>query len=421
MNKRTKLAPFAIAGIVALSLGACASTGSDDTENAGAEARGPITFVQGKDNSNVIAPLIEKWNDAHPDEKVTFKELSATPGEQHDNYVQNLQAESSAYDVMTLDLVWTAEFAAKGWIEPLTGDLAVNTSELLSAPLQSGTYNDTLYALPMTSDAGILFYRTDLVPEPPQTWDEMMGMCAVAEEEGIACYAGQYANGEGLTVNVSEAIHTFGGSIVNSSGEPTLDTPEAEAGLRSLVEAYANGNIPKEAITYLNEEGRQSFQAGNLMFLRNWPYVYSLAKSDGSSTVKETFGVAPLPGVDGLGAASLGGHNTAINVYSENKATARDFMEYLISAESQTFFAMQGSLAPVLASVYDDPAVIDELPYLPVLKTAIENAVPRPVTPFYPAVTKAVQDNAYAAIQGSKSVEDALADMQSAILTAQAG
>ena len=141
------------------------------------------------------------------------------------------------------------------------------------------------------------------------------------------------------------------------------------------------------------------------------------------STVKDTFGIAPLPGIsaDKPGVSSLGGHNAAISVYSKHKATAFEFLKFLQSEETQKFFVTQGSLAPVLASLYDDASLNSQLPYLSTLKTSIENAVPRPVSPFYPAITKAVQDNAYAALKGDKTVDQALKDMSSAIQTATAG
>jgi multiple sugar transport system substrate-binding protein len=134
--------------------------------------------------------------------------------------------------------------------------------------------------------------------------------------------------------------------------------------------------------------------------------------------VKGTFGIAPLPGMSGPGASSLGGHNAGISVYSKHKATALDFLKFLESPDTQKFFISQGSLAPVVADVYKDPALVKKFPYLPVLSTSIQNAVPRPVSPFYPAVTKAVQDNAYAAIKGQKSVQDALKSMSDAIKAA---
>jgi multiple sugar transport system substrate-binding protein len=421
-----KLATVAVIGAVALTLGACSSGGtgggggSNDPKAQNLKGRGPITYVQGKDNSNVVNPLVDKWNKAHPDQKVTFKELTDQADQQHDDMVQNLQAKNANYDVMSVDVVWTAEFAAKGWLQPLGKDLNFDTSKMLPATVASATYKDVLYAAPESSDGGILYYRKDLVKTPPKTWDEMMGMCSIAKAKGIACYAGQFAKYEGLTVNAAEAINSAGGTIIDKDGKPTLNTPEAKAGLQNLVDAYKDGNIPKEAITYTEEPGRIAFEDGKLLFLRNWPYVYNLATKDASSKVKDTFGMAPLPGKDGPGASSLGGHNAAISVYSKNKATATDFLTFLTSEEQQRLFATQGSLAPVLSSLYDDAALVKQLPYLTVLKTSIENAVPRPVTPFYPAVTTAIQENAYSAIKGEKTVDAALSDMQKAIESAGA-
>ena len=422
------LLPAATAGILALTLSACGGGGGGGTTGGGGsdadanlDGRGPITYVQGKDNNNVVRPFIEKWNAAHPDEKVTFKEQTDQADQQHDDLVQHFQAKQSDYDVVSVDVVWTAEFAAKGWLQPLKDKMAIDTSKMLKAPVEAASYKGTLYAAPKDSDGGILFYRKDLVPNPPKTWDEMMGMCSIAKQNSMGCYAGQYSKYEGLTVNASEAINSAGGSVLGKDGKPNLNTPEAKAGLENLAKAYADGNIPKEAITFKEEDSRQAFQSGKLLFLRNWPYVYSLMSTEGSSAVKDKFGMAPLPGKDGPGASALGGHNAAISVYSKNKATALDFIKFIETEENQKFFANQASLAPILTSLYEDQALVAKLPYLSVLQTSIQNAVPRPVTPFYPAVTKAIQDNAYPAIKGEKSVESALTDMQKSIESAGAG
>ncbi|RAN79564.1 ABC transporter substrate-binding protein [Bacillus sp. SRB_336] len=429
MRHSRKFASLAAVSVLAMTLAACGGGGSGGGSSAGGlsgdaganlDGRGPITYVQGKDNSNVVRPLVDKWNadPAHKNEQVTFKEQSDKADQQHDDLVQNFQAKNAGYDVVDVDVVWTAEFAAKGWLQPLKDKTAFDTTGFLPATVATATYKDTLYAAPQTSDGGILYYRKDLVPTPPKTWDEMMGMCSVAKKNNIDCYAGQFAQYEGLTVNAAEAINTAGGFIVDKSGKPAVNTPEAKAGLTNLVQAFKDGNIPKQAITYQEEQGRQSFEAGKLLFLRNWPYVYNLAKTDGSSVVKDKFGIAPLPGKDGPGASSLGGHNIAMSVYSKHKATAMDFMKFMTSEETEKFYATQGSLAPVRESLYADADLVKQLPYLPVLLTSIKNAVPRPVSPFYPAVTQAVQVNAYAALKGDKSVDQALTDMQAALAAA---
>jgi multiple sugar transport system substrate-binding protein len=411
----------------ALALSACGGNTSSGTTAGGGDAaanldgRGPITYVQGKDNSNVVRPLIAKWNAAHPNEKVTFKEQTDQADQQHDDLVQHFQAKDPNYDVMSVDLVWTAEFAAKGWLQPLKDKMAIDTAGTLPSTVEGASYKDTLYTAPQHSDGGILYYRKDLVPTPPKTWDEMMQMCSIAKENKIGCFSGQYKQYEGLTVNASEAINSAGGSVLDNDGKPSLNTPEAKAGLENLVKAFKDGSIPKEAITYQEEEGRRAFQDGNLLFHRNWPYLYNLATTEASSKVKDVLGMTALPGKDGPGASSLGGHNVGISVYSKNKATALDFLKFMTSEETQRFYATQGSLAPVLTNLYDDAALVKKLPYLPVLKTSIENAVPRPVTPFYPAVTQAIQENSYSALKGEKSVDQALSDMQKSIETAGAG
>ncbi|WP_334173573.1 ABC transporter substrate-binding protein [Sinomonas sp.] len=419
--------PLATASVLALALSACGGSsggggGGNNAATQNTDGRGPITYVQGKDNSNVVRPLVDKWNAAHPNEQVTFKEQSDQADQQHDDLVQHFQAQDANYDVVDVDVVWTAEFAAKGWLQPLTGSMAFDTSQMLPATVKTATYNNTLYAAPQTSDGGLLYYRKDLVPNPPKSWDEMMSMCSVAKQHNIGCYAGQFAQYEGLTVNAAEAINSAGGQIVDSSGKANVNTAQAKTGLNNLVQAYKDGNIPQQAITYQEEQGRQAFEAGQLLFLRNWPYVYNLAKTDGTSVVKDSFGIAPLPGMTNgqPGASSLGGHNVAMSVYSKHKATALDFMKFMTSSETEQFYATQGSLAPVLSSLYTNPTLTAKLPYLPTLLTSIQNAVPRPVTPYYPAVTKAIQDNAYAALKGDKSVDQALSDMQSALQAAGA-
>lgn len=421
----TSKALVATSAVSVLTLAACGgggSSGGNPAANENLDSRGPITYVQGKDNSGTIAPIVKKWNADHPDEKVTVKEQTDEADQQHDDLARNLEAKNADYDVVSVDLIWNAEFAAEGWLQPLEGDLALDTEPLLPSTVESGTYNGKQYGAPWLTDGGMLYYRTDLVDTPPETWGEMMDMCSIAEDNNMECYAGQFSKYEGLTVNAAEAINGAGGSIVGDDGStPTVDSPEAAAGLSQLVDAFASGNIPKEAITYTEEEGRIAFESGKLLFLRNWPYVYSLASTEGSSKVKGKFDVAPLPGADGVGASALGGHNLAISAYSDNKATAIDFIKFMESEESQRFFVTKGSAAPSFAALYDDPQLAKDFPYLPVLKQSLDNAVPRPITPFYPDVTLAIQENAYAALKGNVSVDQALTDMQAAIKTATSG
>ena len=310
MHKRRTLTVMAGAVAVALVASAC---GGDD--GGSAMPRPPVPTAADRSPTSrarttaACSPRGRAWNAAHPNEKVTVKEQSDQADQQHDDLVQHFQAKDPSYDVVSVDVVWVAEFAAKGWLTPLKDKLrARHRPASSSRPSRPSTYNKTLFAAPTSSDGAMLYYRSDLVKTPPKTIDEMWGMCSIAKQNGMDCFAGQFAKYEGGTCNATEWMNAYGAKVVDDAGKPTVDSPEAAKGLKELADHYKSGDIPKQAITYQEEQSRASFQAGKLLFLRNWPYVYNLASTDASSKVKGKFAVAPLPGVDGPGTSTLGGH-----------------------------------------------------------------------------------------------------------------
>ncbi|GLW66555.1 ABC transporter substrate-binding protein [Actinomadura rubrobrunea] len=406
------------AGTVLAMTAACGGGDSDsgsDSKGASAEltGRGPITLVQGKDTSGNVQKQVDAWNAQHPNEKVRLIELPEEADAQRQQMVQNAQAKSDAYTVLNLDVVWTAEFAANRWITPLPQE-QFDMSKFLQPTIKTGQYRGRLFAVPWKTDAGLLYYRTDLVKKagasgPPKTWDEMKQICDKVAKDGVGCYGGQFEKYEGLTVNFSEAVHSAGGSVVDDQGKPQVNTPQAKQGLDFLAEGFKSGFIPKEAITYKEEEGRRAFEKGKLVFLRQWPYQYALSKK---SDVKDKFDVAPLPGPNGPGAPTLGGHNLAISAFAKNKATALDFIKYLTAPEQERANMLATSEAPTLTELYDDAELKEKYPYLDVLKESLLKAKARPEAVRYGDFTKAIQENAYAALTGTKSTDQALADMQ---------
>lgn len=407
----------AIASVVALSVTACSSDGGDSGEQAeaGTEARGPITFAMGKNDVATLKPFIEQWNADHPDEEVTLHELPGDAGAQRDVLVQSLTAESGDYDVFALDVTDTAHFAANDWIQPIEGDTSVDTSGLIQAAVDSATYNGTLYAVPQNTNAQLLYYRTDMQPEAPANWQALVDSCNVAVERNVDCLQMPLKLDEQTTVAASQFIHSWGGAVVGEDGStPEVESEQSRAGLQALVDGYESDVIAKKSDAFSEEETALGFLAGETMYSYNWPYMYDKARTEGQPEVAENFNVAPILGPDGAGASTLGGYNNAINVFSENKATAVDFVEFIISEEVQMGFA-QASFPPVLSKIYDDEGLQAEFPYMTALKAALENAKPRPVTPYYPAVSKAVQDNTHAALKGEKTVDQATTDMAAAI------
>jgi multiple sugar transport system substrate-binding protein len=372
-----------------------------------------------------VQPVLDRWNEEHPKEKVTFIQLPTDADAQRQQMIQNAQTESDAYTVLSLDGVWTSEFAAHQWIDPLP-EAEFPLGKMLEPVVETAKYRDGLYGAPATSDGGLLYYRGDLltaagVTEPPTTWAEMRSACdeveKLPEAKGMSCYGGQFQKYEGLTVNFSEAVNSAGGIVTDANGKPDVDTPEAKEGLDFLVDAVKDGTIPKEGITYQEEDSRQAFQSDKLIFLRNWPYVHSLL---GKSEVAEKFEIAPLPGLDGPGSSSLGGRVLSLSSFAENKATALDFIKFFSSEETTATFLKEASLAPPYAALYDDEELIKQYPYLPVLKESILRAVPRPRVVQYGDVTSAIQQEAYAALTGTKSSEQALKDLQKGLEKATA-
>jgi len=402
------LATGAVFTVAAGLMAGCSSSGGGE---GSADGRGPITFAQGKDTTGKLQSLIDDWNADHPDEEVKFVELPESADEQRTALVQDFQAGAGTYDVAGLDVVWTAEFAARDWLVPLDD---IDTDGLFPSTVASGTYDGTLFAAPYNTNAGFLYYRTDLVDQAPTTWAELAEDCEIAKANSINCYAGQLAQYEGLTVNFSEAVNSAGGSIVDSTGKVTLDTPEARAGLEFLVNGFADGDIPAEAVTYQEEEGRRAFQSGGLLFLRNWPYVYGLATQEGGdSVVQDKIGIAPIPGENGAGASTLGGYNLAIAKTSDHQQTAKDFITFLESEDAQRSILTDLGLPPVRSSLYDDSELQESIPYLATLKEALENAVARPQAVSYNEFSKTISEDVYKALQGDASVDETLSGLQS--------
>lgn len=401
-----------------------AGCGSGQSPNSGEsgklEGRGPITIAAGKDDTGVYPKLVDQWNQLHPQEPVRLIELPSSADDQRQQMVQNAQTKSDAFTVLDLDVVWTTEFAANRWIQPLPKS-EVDMSKYLQPVVQTASYRDRLYAVPRTSDGSMLYYRKDLLDkvgaQPPKTWDEMKQVCAkvssLPEAAGTSCFQGQYEKYEGLTANFSEVVNSAGGSIVDKAGKPNVNTPEAKKGLDFLADGVKSGTIPKEALTSKETETRRAFGNGKLVFSRAWPNQWSqVTKTDGSSQVADKVAVTPLPGLSGPGVSSLGGHNLALSAFGKNKATAFDFIKFMTDEKQQRYSLENGSLAPTLANLYDAPDLTGKYQYLPVLKQSITGAQPRPRVVKYGDVTQAIQDNAYKAISGEKSSDQALADLQ---------
>ena len=378
------------------------------TDEAGTGGRGPLTLATAGDLTSYLGPLLRGWNRTHPGEKVTLVELPDSADETHAQMTTDLRGgDRGRFDVLNIDVNWTAEFAAAGWIRPLPGD-RFPLGSFLKPVVRTARYDGRLYAVPYVTNAGLLLYRKDVLAKagvpPPRTWAELeRDAKTIAPRYGLDGYAGQFLPYEGLTVNAAEAVYSAGGTILGDEGtRVTVDSDAAREGIGFLARGLREGWIPKAALTYKEEESKQAFRDGRLLFLRNWPYAYAAASARGSK-VAGRVGAVPLPGPDGPGKSVLGGSDLAVNTHARHPDSAARLIAYLTSERVQRQVLTRGALPPVRAALYDDPALIARFPYLPTLRAAVMTAEPRPTSPHYDQVSLVVQAVVHDALTGRQT------------------
>ncbi|MCH0562688.1 MULTISPECIES: ABC transporter substrate-binding protein [unclassified Streptomyces] len=369
--------------------------------------RGPLTLATAGDLTGYLGPLLDGWNRTHPAEKVTLVELPDSADETRAQMVTDLRRGRGRFDVLNIDVDWTSEFAAAGWIRPLPRD-RFPLGAFLPPVVGTATYDGRLYAVPYVTNAGLLLYRKDVLAAegvpPPRTWAELeRDARTIAPKYGLGGYAGQFLPYEGLTVNAAEAVYSAGGTILGDEGaRVTVDSSAAREGIGFLVRGVRDGWIPREALTYKEEESKQAFQEGRLLFLRNWPYAYAVASAPGSP-VAGRIGVAPLPGSDGPGTSVLGGSNLAVSRHARHPESAARLIAYLTSEPVQRQVLTRGALPPVRSALYEDPELVRRFPYLPTLRESVLKAAPRPKSPHYDQVSLVVQAVVHDALIGRET------------------
>ncbi|MGP4012688.1 ABC transporter substrate-binding protein [Streptomyces sp. 4N124] len=400
--------------LVVILTGYVASGARADESAAG--DRGPLTLATAGDLTGYLGPLLAGWNRTHPDEKVTLVELPDSADETRAQMITDLRGgDRGRFDVLNIDVAWTSEFAAAGWVRPLEHD-RFPLGSFLPPVVDTATYDRRLYAVPYVTNAGLLLYRKDVLAReglpPPRTWAELERVAkTVAPKYGLDGYAGQFLPYEGLTVNAAEAVYSAGGTILGDEGERvTVNSNAAREGIGFLARGVREGWIPRRALTYKEEESKQAFLDGRLLFLRNWPYAYAAASAAGSPLAGKV-GAVSLPGPDGPGASVLGGSNLAVNTHARHPDTAARLLAYLTSEPVQRQVLTRGALPPVRADLYDDPALVRRFPYLPILRESVLTAAPRPKSPRYDQVSLAVQAAVQDAMTGRETPEAAVRRM----------
>jgi multiple sugar transport system substrate-binding protein len=395
--------------------------GGSSNSSGGNGAATSIVWKSEQDQSNTYKAIADTFNNTVGKQKgihVTWQQGPASTNDLLTIYTNMLKARSASIDVLSIDVVYPAQFAASQWIAPIS-DSQWPTSErqnYLPGPTQACTYQGKIVAAPFRTDVGLLYYRKDIASTPPKTWDELTSMAKSNASKAKYGYVWQGAQYEGLVCDFIEVLHGYGGQILdpNDPSKVLVNSPQGQQALSQMV-SWVGTISPDAVTTYMEDPSRNVFQQGNSVFMRNWPYAYELGNTASQSKVAGKFDITSIPsGSSGTpGHSCTGGWNLAINAFSKNTDQSWEFIHYMLGAEAQKQIAIGASLTGTLLSVYDDQTVLSKQPLFAKLKPVLQNALPRPVSPKYTDVSDVIQRDIYQALKKQMSPSQALTQLES--------
>ena len=376
-----------------------------------------VVFKHGKITGNPerFAKLLEKFEQENPGIKVKDEILPSSTDEQHQFYVINLEGKSSDFDVLSMDVIWVPEFARSGWLRDISHLITPEDKEdFFPGPMEAVVYKDKVYAIPWYIDAGLLYYRKDLLQKygfsPPKTWQELVEIAQyiTSKEPELYGFIWQGKQYEGLVCNILEYFWSNGGDILEGD-RSVINSPENIHTLQFVRDLIAKYKITPPLVTTLTEEpARHIFGNGKAVFMRNWPYALNIFEMEGSP-IKGKVGITTLPSFkEGKSASTLGGWQLGINRYSKKVEAAEKLIKFLTSSEAQKTLALTIGYKPTRRSLYKDEDLIREQPFITKLYDIFMKAKPRPVSPYYMMITQVLQPEISAAISGIKKPEEAL-------------
>jgi len=359
----------------------------------------------------VLARQVARFELANPGIHVRVQHTPDDATQRHQLFVQWLNARAGEPDVLQLDVVWTPEFAAAGWVLALDRWHPAS-SDFFPATITANTWANSLFAMPWFMDIGMLYWRTDLFRSPPISMDELAADIDRARRAGTPYgIVWQGARYEGLVTCFLEYLGAFGGRVMTDDGRVVVDSPEGIRALTFMRQLLTSGATPAEVLTWHEEESRFAFQNGNAAFMRNWPYAVTIMKVPKDSRVAGKFAVAAMPTAPGgTSTATLGGSALAINAFTAHPDAAWKLVEFLCAPDQMLERSRLGGYPPRRA-LYDDPRLADVIP-IPVTlaRGIVGRAAARPATPIYSQLSELLQIDLHRALSGQVAPDQALHD-----------
>jgi len=323
--------------------------------------------------------------------RIDLVPLPSDADQQREQLTRRLAARDEAIDIIGMDVIWTAEFAEAGWIRQWPSELAHPAiAGRFPITVQTATYKHALWAIPFTTNVQLLWYRTDRVRTPPDTWDEMIDTAEkLGQNNRIQLQGERY---EGLTVLFVSLLASAGGTILETEGDQVSLESEPTRKALSIMKRVATSPAADPGLsTNREDQSRLAFETGHSAFMLNYTFVWPSARQN-APDVAANMGWARWPAVlpDRPSRVTVGGINLAVSAYSRHPELAFHAAECLASKDHQRIAAERGGLPPTVNALYDDPAVRRQLPFADVLRATLKDAVQRPQTPAYNDVSFAI-------------------------------
>jgi multiple sugar transport system substrate-binding protein len=380
------LACLGAAALAAAALAACGGS---------SEASGPreLTFFVAIQPGGTIEKVSERCSEESGGRyTITPEFLPTDASQQREQLVRRLGAEDSSIDIVGMDVIWTGEFANAGWVEEWKGPLKKQvTEEVFPNVIETASFEGKLYAAPFNTNTQLLWYRKDLVPKPPTTWEEMIEQAEGLKEAGtIQVQANRY---EGFMVWANALIESAGTEILSGPEKVDLEQGPTEKALEVMGRLANSSAAPPSLSTSDEDSSRLAFEAGESAFMTNYTFAYASAQTEAPEIGKK-MGYARFPRVDPNVPSKppLGGFNLAVSSYSNNKDVDFEAAACLAGRESQKTAVELDGLPPSRSDLYTDKVVTTAYPgFAQLVKESIEGSGPRPTTPAYQDVSLAVQ------------------------------
>ncbi len=367
-----------------------------------------------EDVGGAWAEVIRRFHATHPDIRIDYISGPWSTDERQNMYIRSFLAEDG-FELVYLDVVWTAKFASRGWLLPLDEWFPPAAREaLLLRDVEAGVYQGRFYRVPIRTDVGMLYYRKDLMPEPPRTWEEFETVChRYGNPPERYCIVFQGMQYEGLVCNYLEYLWGAGGTPIDKDQKVLLNQDESISALAFMKKVIDRGWAPRSVITFQEQQALEFFEQGKALMMRNWPYAWTILRR---SPLEGKVGIVPFIHRTGHEpAGTLGGWGLGIARTAKYPESAATFIAFAVSPEAQKILHVRRGAVPARKSLFKDEEILQQSPHYTDLYEVLLKSRPRPIHPDYPRISAIMQKHVSAVLVGIESPREAARQMDQSI------